>query len=128
MEDKRGLRALKVSSAIKRLLVVIVVAVAALAIYSELDYFRTEDLQLAAARNDVRGIRRLAALGVNINGIDESGDSALFAAVYNGNYEAAEVLVSLGARAKLRSERGTPFEIARDDKMRRILKKAVDWR
>lgn len=100
-----------------------------LAAVSVMRISRTESLVIAAGEGDLATMRRMIAHGADVNEIDpNSGDTPLFRAVFNQQFEAANFLVDQGALSKRKTSQGSPFEIARSDEMRRILKKAADWK
>jgi len=56
----------------------------------------------AAANGDVAEMRRLVAAGVDVDELDEHGETALLWATDNGHVEAIRVLVELGRGRRCR--------------------------
>jgi hypothetical protein len=105
-----------------------VTVVLAVCIWSESVYQFQRSIMLASANNDVDFLQRAASLHANLDFVDtDFKETPLALAVENQSYQAAEFLVSHGALARRKTPNGSPIELARDDKMRRILKKARDW-
>ena len=68
------------------------------------------DLHDAAGRGDVAEMWQLVATGVDADGADERGLTALHVAAFNGHVEATKTLVQLSAGIQAKAARGeTPL-------------------
>ncbi len=82
-------------------------------------------LHVAADRGDLAGIRAAVASGVDINGRDESGRTALMRATYANQPEAFRLLLELDADVDLQDDRlNNPFLYAGAEGLMEILKLA----
>lgn len=63
-------------------------------------------LHIAAIRGDLRAVKLLVELGLNINGRGDMGNTPLHYARKSGQYNAVKFLISKGARPDLTNEFG----------------------
>ena len=71
------------------------------------------ELQEAAARGDVAGMRTLLASGAVVDEFDRDGSTALHKAITAGTVEGVRALLAAGANPRLTDSRGqTPFGLA----------------
>lgn len=72
-----------------------------------------KEFQEAVNRRDRAEINRLLRNGVNINGINEAGDTPLHQCIRDGRIESAKLLVELGADVKRANRDGwSPAHLA----------------
>jgi ankyrin repeat protein len=88
--------------------------------------FGMTPLMMAASTGNVAMIRRLAALGANVNQAAKTlnrGSTALFSAIYGGSAEAVTALLELKADPNARTKDGdTPLKAARKGDQEEIIK------
>ena len=84
-------------------------------------------LHLAVASNNIREIEEiLSQEGVNINRVDDLGNTALHYAVALNNIEAAALLIEKGIDDKISNNKGyTVLEISKDENLRDSLKQEI---
>jgi ankyrin repeat protein len=71
---------------------------------------KTKDLVQAARLGDARQVKRLLAEGTPMNGTDDEGETALYAAVEGGHAEIVDILLDKGAKVDSKNRYGrTPL-------------------
>jgi len=73
--------------------------------------FGNSPLKVAAVRGDTRAIQLLISAGAEINAINEDGETALHHAISQNHFEAAQLLLELGASTEIKNSFNmNPFE------------------
>jgi len=67
-------------------------------------FFGNTPLKVAAVRGDIEAIRLLVSAGAEIDSINEHGWTPLHFAVGLGHYEAASLLLQLGASTRIKGD------------------------